>query len=61
MRSHLFIRRHVEQQVRLDEGLGILMKEGYLLRRETFQETVVWGKGQLIPQGCVEVVTHTTN
>jgi hypothetical protein len=41
-RSYLLISGQVEQQVRLDEGLGILMEEGDLLREETREETGVW-------------------
>ena len=36
--EYLFQGRQVEQQIRLNERLGIFVKEGYLLRRETTEE-----------------------
>jgi hypothetical protein len=36
--EYLFHGRQVEEQIRLDERLGIFVKEGHLLRRETTKE-----------------------
>jgi len=44
---YLLVGRHVEQQVRLDEGFGILVEEGHLLCQETPQEA---GMDKVRPQ-----------
>lgn len=31
--AHLFVRREVEEQISLDEGLGLLVEKGYLFVR----------------------------
>jgi len=41
-RVYLFFGRQVEQQVRLEEGLGTLVEECDLLRRETLKKAGGW-------------------
>ena len=55
----LFFRGHIEQQVRLYEGLGILMEESYFLRHETSQETVERGEGRFSKRFVMPMI-HTT-
>ena len=59
VRPYLFLRWEVEQQVGLDEGLGILVEEGDLLRRETREETEVRVRG-LVPWRYLDVTIRTT-
>jgi len=48
-RVYLFFGRQVEQQVRLEEGLGTLVEECDLLRQETGEKTGGWVRVDPLP------------